>query len=148
MTEFFGKRWHDMGGDPAGTINPDEHDFALWEKRVDALMVLTSAAGLMTTDSLRRVLEDMGPDAYETMTYYERWIASITQNMVEAGAITTEELGIKMADVRARGTTYGVQDRKWRDQGDDGHRDAPSGDGQRACAIYLGQYSRCAFCWT
>jgi hypothetical protein len=27
--------------------------------------------------------------------------------MVEAGAITTEELGIKMADVRARGTTYG-----------------------------------------
>jgi len=77
------------------------------KKRVDALMVLTSAAGLMTTDSLRRVLEDMGPDAYETMTYYERWIASITQNMVEAGAITTEELGTKMADVRARGTTYG-----------------------------------------
>jgi len=82
-------------------------NMTLWEKRVDALMVLTSAAGLMTTDSLRRVLEDMGPDAYETMTYYERWIASITQNMVEAGAITTEELGTKMADVRARGTTYG-----------------------------------------
>ena len=95
-----------MGGDPAGSINPDEHDFALWEKRVDALMVLTSAAGLMTTDSLRRVLEDMGPDAYETMTYYERWIASVAQNMVEAGAVTTEELGAKMAEVRARGTTY------------------------------------------
>ena len=108
MTEFFGKRWHDIGGDPAGTINPDEHDFALWEKRVDALMVLTSAAGLMTTDSLRRVLEDMGPDAYETMTYYERWIASIAQNMVEAGAVTTEELGAKMAEVRARGATYGA----------------------------------------
>ena len=107
MTEFLGKRWHDMGGNAAGHISPDEHDFALWEKRVDALMVLSSAAGLMTTDSLRRVLEDMGPDAYETMTYYERWIASITQNMVEAGAITTEELGIKMAEVRARGTTYG-----------------------------------------
>jgi hypothetical protein len=70
-------------------------------------MVLTSAAGLMTTDSLRRVLEDMGADAYETMTYYERWIASIAQNMVEAGAVTTEELGSKMAEVRARGATYG-----------------------------------------
>jgi len=108
MIEFFGKRWHDMGGDPAGPITPDEHDFALWEKRVDALMVLTSAAGLMTTDSLRRVLEDMGADAYETMTYYERWIASIAQNMVEAGAVTTEELGAKMAEVRARGATYGA----------------------------------------
>ena len=97
-----------MGGDPAGSINPDEHDFALWEKRVDALMVLTSAAGLMTTDSLRRVFEDMGPDAYETMTYYERWIASVAQNMVEVGAVTTEELGAKMAEVRARGTTYGA----------------------------------------
>ena len=97
-----------MGGDPAGPINPDEHDFALWEKRVDALMVLTSAAGLMTTDSLRRVLEDMGPYTYETMTYYERWIASVAQNMVESGAVTTEELGAKMAEVRARGTTYGA----------------------------------------
>jgi hypothetical protein len=42
------------------------------------------------------------------MTYYERWIASVAQNMVETGAVTTEELGAKMAEVRARGTTYGA----------------------------------------
>ena len=96
-----------MGGDPAGDINHDQHDFALWEKRVDALMVLASSAGLMNTDSLRRVLEDMGEEAYETMTYYERWIASVSQNMVEAGAFSTAELADKMAQVKARGTTYG-----------------------------------------
>ena len=107
MAEFFGKRWHDMGGDPAGHINHDQHDFALWEKRVDALMVLTSSVGLMNTDSLRRVLEDMGKDAYETMSYYERWIASVSQNMVEAGAFSTAELADKMAQVKARGETYG-----------------------------------------
>ena len=107
MAEFFGKRWHDMGGDPAGHINHDQHDFALWEKRVDALMVLASSVGLMNTDSLRRVLEDMGKDAYETMSYYERWIASVTQNMVEAGAFSTAELADKMAQVKARGETYG-----------------------------------------
>ena len=107
MAEFFGKRWHDMGGDPAGDINHDQHDFALWEKRVDALMVLASSAGLMNTDSLRRVLEDMGEDAYETMTYYERWIASVSQNMVEAGAFSTAELAEKMAQVKTRGATYG-----------------------------------------
>ncbi len=96
-----------MGGDPAGDINHDQHDFALWEKRVDALMVLASSAGLMNTDSLRRVLEDMGEEAYETMSYYERWIASVSQNMVEAGAFSTAELAIRMAQVKTRGTTYG-----------------------------------------
>ena len=96
-----------MGGDPAGDINHDQHDFALWEKRVDALMVLVSSAGLMNTDSLRRVLEDMGEEAYETMSYYERWIASVSQNMVEAGAFSTAELAKKMAQVKTRGTTYG-----------------------------------------
>ena len=96
-----------MGGDPAGDINHDQHDFALWEKRVDALMVLASSAGLMNTDSLRRVLEDMGEEAYETMSYYERWIASVSQNMVEAGAFSTAELSIRMAQVKTRGTTYG-----------------------------------------
>jgi len=96
-----------MGGDPAGDINHDQHDFALWEKRVDALMVLVSSAGLMNTDSLRRVLEDMGEEAYETMTYYERWIASVSQNMVEAGAFSTAELAEKMTQVKTRGATYG-----------------------------------------
>ena len=96
-----------MGGDPAGHINHDQHDFALWEKRVDALMVLASSVGLMNTDSLRRVLEDMGKDAYETMSYYERWIASVSQNMIESGAFSTAELADKMAQVKARGETYG-----------------------------------------
>ena len=96
-----------MGGDPAGDINHEQHDFALWEKRVDALMVLASSVGLMNTDSLRRVLEDMGKDAYETMSYYERWIGSVSQNMVEAGAFSTAELADKMAQVKARGATYG-----------------------------------------
>ena len=96
-----------MGGDPAGDINHGQHDFALWEKRVDALMVLASSVGLMNTDSLRRALEDMGVEAYETMSYYERWIASVSQNMVESGAFSTEDLADKMAKVKARGATYG-----------------------------------------
>ena len=31
---------HDMGGLPAGPVERTEHDYALWEKRVDAMMVL------------------------------------------------------------------------------------------------------------
>ena len=100
-------RWHDMGGRPAGKVELNEHDFELWEKRVDALMVLASSKGYFTVDGLRRVLEDMGEKAFTEMSYYERWMASINQNLVEAGAYSLKELGEKMAEVEARGTTYG-----------------------------------------
>ena len=93
--------------DAAGSVPRDDHDFALWEKRVDALAIITQGKGLFTVDGLRRVLEDMGPDAFETMSYYERWVASLNQNMIEAGVYTTAELAEKMEAVQSRGTTYG-----------------------------------------
>ncbi len=102
-----GRRWHDMGGLAAGEIDAEAHDYALWEKRVDALMVLASAKGHFTVDGLRRALEDMGPESFETMTYYERWMASITQNLVETGVFTLAELNAKMEEIAARGETYG-----------------------------------------
>ena len=84
-----------------------QHDFALWEKRVDALMVLCSSKGLFTVDGLRRALEDMGEDAFEKHSYYERWVAAVNQNLIEAGVYTLEELGQRMAEIAARGPTYG-----------------------------------------
>lgn len=96
-----------MGGQEAGPVPQDEHDFHIWEKRVDALMVLGSTKGHFTVDGLRRALEDMGEEAFETMTYYERWVSAVNQNLVEAGVYTLEELGAKMAEVQARGATYG-----------------------------------------
>ena len=104
---FDGRRWHDMGGTLAGPVPTDQHDFSLWEKRVDALMIIASSKGHFTVDGLRRVLEDMGEDAFETMTYYERWIASVNQNLIEAGVYSTAELAQRMSAVAARGPTYG-----------------------------------------
>ncbi len=96
-----------MGGAEAGSIDRAEHDYSLWEKRVDALMTLASQRGHFTVDGLRRALEDMGPEAFESMTYYERWIAAINQNLIEAGVYSIDELGRRMAEVQARGGTYG-----------------------------------------
>ena len=96
-----------MGGNPAGKIDLSEHDYALWEKRVDALMVIGSTKGYFTVDGLRRALEDMGEEAFETMTYYERWVAAVNQNLIESGVYTLEELGAKMEAIKARGSTYG-----------------------------------------
>lgn len=94
--------YHDIGGLSLGPIDKDQHDYALWEKRVDAMLVLLANKGLITTDELRRGIETLGADVYERLGYYERWIASIARALVDRGVITTDELGRRMADVGRR----------------------------------------------
>jgi hypothetical protein len=95
---------HDMGGQPAGPVGHTEHDYAMWEKRVDALLVLLSRKDrrLITVDELRRNIESLGAEAYDAMTYYERWIHSISQTLIQRGVISIDELGRRMADVDQR----------------------------------------------
>ena len=93
---------HDMGGLPAGKVEPTEHEYALWEKRVDALMMLLSQRGHLKVDELRRNIEALGPAAYDAMGYYERWMHSIGQAMIQRGLISIDELGRKMAEVEKR----------------------------------------------
>ncbi len=100
------RRWHDMGGALAGPVPHASHDFAIWEKRVDALVILAGLKGVFSVDGLRRVLEDMGEESFETMSYYERWVAALNQNLLEAGTYSVAELAERMARVQARGATY------------------------------------------
>jgi hypothetical protein len=93
---------HDMGGLPAGKVEPSEREYALWEKRVDALMMLLSQRGHLKVDELRRNIEALGPAAYDAMGYYERWMHSIGQAMIQRGLISIDELGRKMAEVEKR----------------------------------------------
>jgi hypothetical protein len=93
---------HDMGGEPAGPVQRSEHDYAFWEKRVDALLVLLTHKQRMTVDELRRNVESLGADAYDKLSYYERWIHSITQTLIQHGVISVDELGRKMAEIERR----------------------------------------------
>lgn len=97
-------RHHDMGGLPAGPVVQAEHDYAPWEKRVDAILRLMAdpKRKLMTVDELRRGIEELGPGAYDELTYYERWIASIANILIEKGVIGVDELGRAMADAEGR----------------------------------------------
>ena len=98
------RRHHDMGGEPAGPVDATEHDKAPWEKRVDAIIRLLSddKRRLMRVDEMRRGVENLGPGAYDQLSYYERWIASASNLMIEKGVITVDELGRKMAEVENR----------------------------------------------
>jgi Nitrile hydratase beta subunit len=93
-----------MGGQPAGAVEATGHDYAIWEKRVDALMVLLSRKDCrhMTVDELRRNIESLGAEAYDKLTYYERWMHAISQTLIQRGVIGIDELGRKIADVEQR----------------------------------------------
>jgi len=93
---------HDMGGLPAGPVEYTEHDYAEWERRVDALSVLMGRRGV-TVDQRRRNIEALPPEDYDRMSYYERWIVALTQSLIQRGTITTAELAGKMVEIEKRG---------------------------------------------
>jgi hypothetical protein len=96
------RRHHDMGGEPAGPLDLTEHDHAPWEKKVDALLRLLLAKQVMTLDELRRGVEDLGPGAYDELSYFERWIAAIANVLLEKGVLHVQELGLAMAAAERR----------------------------------------------
>jgi hypothetical protein len=96
------RRHHDMGGEPAGPLDLTEHDHAPWEKKVDALLRLLLAKQVMTLDELRRGVEELGPRAYDELSYFERWIAAIANVLLEKGVLHVQELGLAMAAAERR----------------------------------------------
>jgi hypothetical protein len=96
------RQHHDMGGQPAGKVEPTEHDYPEWERRVDAMVQLLRGSGRITVDELRKNIEQLPPQAYDDLSYYEKWITSLTQTLIQRGVITTEELGRKMEEVGKR----------------------------------------------
>lgn len=94
------RRHHDMGGLAAGPIDRSEHPHAAWEKKVDAILRLLVGKQVMTLDELRRGIEDLGPGAYDELSYFERWIASISNILLEKGVLEVAELGEAIERVR------------------------------------------------
>jgi hypothetical protein len=93
---------HDMGGLPAGKVERNEHDYADWERRVDAVAVLLGRKRRLTVDERRRAIETLTPQAYDALSYYERWVVALGQTMIQRGIITSAELALKMLQVEKR----------------------------------------------
>src|SRR6476620_326846 len=96
------RRHHDMGGLPAGPVERHEHEPAGWEKKVDAILRLLLAKQVMELDELRRGIEELGPGAYDELSYFERWIASISNVLLEKGVLQVYELGVAVAAAQQR----------------------------------------------
>ena len=72
------------------------------ERRVDAMVQLLRGGGRITVDELRKNIESLPREAYDQLSYYEKWISSLTQTLIQRGVITSAELGRKMEEVDKR----------------------------------------------
>lgn len=99
-----GRAVHDVGGLDFGPIDRHEHDLALWEKRVDAMLILLVGPkkGAFKIDAMRRVIEDYGQQEYDRTEYYEKWIRAIRNLVVEQEILSREEIDKRVADVKAK----------------------------------------------
>jgi nitrile hydratase len=86
-----------MGGQPGGPIDTGDHVLSDWEVLADGLNAALGATGLRTTDEMRRIREDMPSDQYLAMSYYERWLYSMEEMLIEKGVLTREEIDRKVA---------------------------------------------------
>lgn len=102
---------HDIGGmDNIGPVNiekdePVFHDD--WERKVYALTLATMGAGIFVTDEVRFVTETIPPSDYLTFKYYEKWLYSLEQLVLQKNVVTREEL--ESGKVMAPELTAGVE---------------------------------------
>jgi nitrile hydratase subunit beta len=99
-------RTHDMGGRPTDEpLNRQEHALADWEVLADAITLALGARGIRTTDESRRAMEDMPPDEYLALSYYERWVKGAEELLIEKNILAREEIDRRMAELEP---TWGV----------------------------------------
>jgi hypothetical protein len=86
---------HDLGGVAKFMCEPvdtEPHSLTGFDREVDALRQLLSAKGLLTVDELRRGIEAIPEADYHRLGYYQRWIRSITDNLLRRSVLTEAEL--------------------------------------------------------
>ena len=86
---------HDLGGASkfmCEAVDTEPHALTDFDKEVDALRQILGAKEVMSVDELRRCIEAIPEEEYHRLSYYRRWIRSITDNLLRKGVITEAEL--------------------------------------------------------
>lgn len=98
------RRPNDVGGLPAGAIGPRRHEPEPWELLITALVstVGPSKAKINTIDEFRRAREDLEPDFYNSLTYFEMWTHGFIKLMEEKGILTRAEVEARASEIRDR----------------------------------------------
>ena len=87
---------HDMGGQSGRSVIPDKVDDPIfaqpWHKRVLGLTVAAGGMGVWNIDMSRFQRESLPKQDYQHFTYYEKWLAALTNLFVASGFVSRDEL--------------------------------------------------------
>ena len=86
---------HDLGGVSKFLCEPvdfEPHALTDFDKEVDGLSGVLRLKHLLTVDEMRRGIEAIPEAEYYRLSYYRRWMRSITDNLLRKGIITEAEL--------------------------------------------------------
>ena len=100
---------HDVGGSLAGQPIPGRGQRAVFEKpwhaRALAVTIAAGALGKWTLDASRHARECLGKPNFRSMSYFERWLAALTNLLVIHGLVTKKDLAehpVKACPAHAR----------------------------------------------
>jgi nitrile hydratase len=100
---------HDLGGMHGfGPVEREENEpvfHAPWEGHVYAMTRVARAHHVYNIDQSRWAIERMPPADYLASSYYERWLASLETNLIEAGLLSREEIDACADRLRAEPRT-------------------------------------------
>lgn len=106
-TEMFIKHLpNDIGGkDCVDKISITERPLYPWEKRCHALLDVLDYHKIVNTEEKRRGTENIGTDLAGKLTYYEKWILSASNCLLQKGIVSPDMIAQKTKEVSAR---YGL----------------------------------------
>lgn len=93
---------HDVGGQRAIPEPYREKGEEDWEMNTYVTCECLGWRGHWNSEMRRRAENDLGATQYFGYPYYARWITVAAKTLVDKGLVTTDELGAKMDEVRAR----------------------------------------------
>ena len=98
------RRPNDVGGLPAGPIGPRGHEPEPWQRLLTALVsaVGPAKARIHCVDEFRRAREDLEPDFYKSLSYFELRTQGFINLMQEKGVLTRAEVELRAAEIRDR----------------------------------------------
>ena len=89
------RAYHDLGGTARFLCEPIDagtHALTAFDREVDAIRGILGAKGVMSVDELRRGIEAIPEAEYHRLSYYERWMRSIADNLMARGVVSEAEL--------------------------------------------------------
>lgn len=97
------RRNNDIGGESAGAVDRIESPVLPWQHRLDAMrrVLGDEKRRLVSLDEMRRAMEDLTPDQYQHLGFFDRRVLAIEAILVEKAVATTDEIDAEASRIIA-----------------------------------------------